>query len=89
VAINELTWSGTPDTGDQILIPSETETPIILTWNDSNWGASELEHYEKNGRQRTRVVRKTDYAIPPGRGFWYYRKITGELSVTFPAIPND
>ena len=89
VAINELTWSGTPDTGDQILIPSETETPIILTWNGSNWGASELEHYEKNGRMRTRVVRKTDYAIPPGRGFWYYRKATGGLSVTFPAIPND
>ena len=89
VVINELTWSGTPDTGDQILIPSETETPIILTWNGSNWGASELEHYEKNGRQRTRVVRKTDYAIPPGRGFWYYRKATGGLSVTFPAIPHE
>ena len=88
MAINELTWGGTPDAGDQILIPTEDGTPTVLQWNGSNWGASALEQYEKkNGRMGTRVVRKTDFAIPPGRGFWYYRKAAGTLSVTFPAIP--
>ena len=86
VAINELAWSATPDTGDQILIPTEDSTPTILTWNGSNWGASALEQYTRpNGRKGTRVIRKTDHTIGPGRGFWYYRKATGALSVTFPA----
>ena len=85
LAINSLEWSVTPDWGDQILIPTEDATPTVLTWNGTNWGASALEQYEKNGRMRTRVIRKTDFTIPPGRGFWYYRKATGALSVTFPA----
>ena len=85
VAINDLVWSGARDAGDQILIPTEGSTPTILTWDGTNWGASALEQYEKNGRMRTRVIRKTDYTIAPGRGFWYYRKASGGLSVTFPA----
>ena len=87
MVVNELTWEGTPDSGDQIAIPTEDGTPTLLTWNGLNWGAAALEHYEKNGRMRTRVVRKTDFTIPPGRGFWYHRKAAGALSVTFPAIP--
>ena len=84
-SVINLVWDGTPDSGDQILIPTEDAMPTILTWNGSNWGASALEQYEKNGRMRTRVIRKTDYTIAPGRGFWYYRKATGALSVTIPA----
>ncbi|MBQ6338073.1 MAG: InlB B-repeat-containing protein [Kiritimatiellae bacterium] len=87
MSINDLEWRGTPDSGDQIAIPTEDGTPTLLTWNGLNWGAAALEHYEKNGRMRTRVVRKTDFTIPPGRGFWYHRKAAGALSVTFPAIP--
>ncbi len=89
VAINDLVWSGARDAGDQILIPTEGSNPTILTWDGTNWGASALEQYEKNGRMRTRVIRKTDYTIPPGRGFWYYRKASGELSITFPVNSND
>ncbi len=90
VAVNDLAWSATPDTGDQILIPTEDTAPTILTWNGSNWGASALEQYTRpNGRKGTRVIRKTDHTIGPGRGFWYYRKATGTLTVTFPATTRD
>ena len=88
MAINGLEWNGTPNTGDQILIPTEDVVPTILTWNGSNWGASGLEEYQKNnGRTGVRVVRKTDHVVLPGCGFWYYRKANGGLSVTFPAMP--
>ncbi len=50
-------------------------------------GASGLVKNPATGRMK--VGRVTDHAIPPGRGFWYYRKTGGALSVTFPAIPND
>ncbi len=85
-SVINLVWEGTPDRGDQILIPTDDAMPTILTWNGTNWGASALERYTKaNGRTGTRVVRKTDFTIGPGRGFWYYRKATGALSVTIPA----
>ena len=87
VAINSLVWSGTPDTGDQILIPTEAKTPTILTWNGTNWGASGLVRNPTTGRMK--VQRVTDHTIKPGRGFWYYRKASGALSVTFTARTSE
>ena len=89
VAINSIGWGGTPAAGDQILIPTEDAAPTVLTWNGSDWGASALEQYVKNGRIRTRVVRKTDHTVAPGRGFWYYRKATGGLSAIFPSAQGE
>ena len=86
--INKLEWGGTPDKGDQIHIPTEGATPTILTWNGSNWGSVKtVVTRTASGRYKAEGIRVTDHAIPPGRGFWYYRKAQGGLSVTFPAIP--
>ena len=56
----------------------------ILTWNGSNWGRVQtVVTRTASGRYKAQDVRVTDFSIPPGQGFWYYRKASGALSVTF------
>ena len=69
--INDIDWGGNPSADDVIQVPNGLGVPQELIWKNNSWGYS-AKVYDA---QKKRYVKewKTDFTIPSGTGFWYYR----------------
>ena len=73
VAINSLTFNGTPVEGDKISVPVSTGLGVKeYTYNGSKWTQVGWS-LDANG-VLTPAVTETSAAIPAGQGFWYVAK---------------
>ena len=73
VAINSITFNGTPKTGDKIAIATTKGIGAKeYTYNGTEWTEATLA-LDANGVLRPTVT-KTAATIPAGQGFWYISK---------------
>lgn len=78
----DVTWSGV-GADDTLSIPNGTDA-----WDLALWDASQQKWYvSKSVRQGRKVVTSKNYnlSVPAGHGFWYIRRTTGAITITFNA----
>lgn len=74
----DIVWTGV-EKGDTLSIPNGTDAWDYCTWDGEKWGVSRSELKGKGIRYYT------DYelSVPTGRGFWYVRRASGDVTITF------
>lgn len=76
LAINSISWGANPGANDTISIPSGTGR-LDLQWKNGSWG-----RLKKSGKKQTWYTGDT---VAPGMGFWYYRKASGDFTISIAA----
>ena len=82
VKINDIDWGANPLEGDSIEIPAAADGSLStrLFWYPSKglWGQVAMVW---NGKRYSKTL-VSDFAVPAGQGFWYYRASGGAFRVT-------
>ena len=84
LAINDLSFAGTVGATDTIVVPTvSSDVPNVYHRNAANteWGYSK----QTVSRGRIRNTWITAGTLDPGVGFWYVRRVEGELKLVWPA----
>jgi len=83
LAVNaDVTWSGV-GANDTLSLPNGTDA-----WDLALWDATQKKWYvSKSVRQGRKVVTTKNYdlSVPAGHGFWYVRRTSGAIAITFNA----
>ena len=81
IKINELKFSAEPASTDRIFVPDGTLTPKTLMWNKSKrkWRSS----YSVVVDGKTKTAYDYDVEVPAGLAFWYDRRGTTDLTITW------
>ena len=78
--INDIAWGGNPGDSDEIEIPSAAggaSTRLFWYPKSGLWGKTSMVW---NGRRYVQTL-LSDYEVPAGMGFWYYRASGGSFKV--------
>ena len=81
----DITWTGV-EKGDTLSIPNGTDAWDYCVWDGTRWCVSRTEPvYAPNTQIQIAVkyVKKYDLSVPSGRGFWYVRRASGDVTITF------
>ena len=89
VHINSLVFTGEISENDTIIVPNGTDSPMYLEYRDTGTKRKQSGvkkwvwvHVDKSSGLPKNVY-DWDVTIPPGLAFWYVRRATGDLSVTW------
>ena len=89
VHINDLEFVGTVSENDTIVVPNGTDSPRYLEYRDTGTKRKPTGvkkwvwvHVDTSSGLPKNVY-DWDVTIPPGLAFWYVRRATGDLSVTW------
>ena len=90
VKINDLQFTGNISDGDTIVVPNGTDSPMYLEYRDTGTKRNPTGekkwvwvHVVKSSSGLPKNDYDWDVTIPPGLAFWYVRRATGDLSVTW------
>ena len=90
--INDIDWGDNPEDGDTIEIPSMVDGTLStrLKWYPKTqlWGGMMPTLTRNPTTGRYEVAIPTNFEIPAGMGFWYYRASGSGFSVTVKAEEN-
>lgn len=80
--VNQLTWSGIgPD--DTLILTTDAKTTLYCTYRDGSWGYSKQTKVKKGSVNVIKTERIPAPLIPADTGFWYVRRSSGDLKLTW------
>ena len=86
ISFKDLVFNGEIGADDTIVVTADDGIPSVYVWNASKnaWG-----YWRKTlvGR-RIQSTWVEDGSVAPGMGFWYVRRSSGTLSITWPAFED-
>ena len=86
ISFKDLVFDGEIGADDTIVVTADDGIPSVYVWNASKnaWG-----YWRKTlvGR-RIQSTWVEDGSVSPGMGFWYVRRSSGTLSITWPAFED-
>ena len=85
VKINDLKFSVTPDSRDRIFVPDGTLTPKTLMYTSKGWRCT----YSVTENGVTRSAYDYNVEVPAGLAFWYDRRGTSPMTITWDATPKS
>lgn len=91
--VNELTWSNV-GAADTLILTTDSKTTLYCTYKNGSWGYSTQTRVNKNeGKDKpaywvVKTVREDAPEVPAGTGFWYVRRTSGDVTLTW-TIPTE
>ena len=86
ISFKDLVFNGEIGADDTIVVTADDGIPSVYVWNASKnaWG---YWHKTLVGR-RIQSTWVEDGSVSPGMGFWYVRRSSGALSITWPSFED-